>query len=115
MEDKMEKIKKVKTGVCNMSHRSEILGIIFLAIATILTILTFSDLGILGMFLVGSVFCCHKHWGRRCKCGCECCSEPNMAFEDPDMTCTTTVSQHKPVVHHKKQSVTVKKTTAKKP
>ena len=100
----METNKNSKAGMCCTSHRSEILGIIFLAIATILTILTFNGMGIFGMFLVGSIFCCHKHWGRRCSCGCKCCSEPTMT------TCTET----EPVIHNKKQTVAVKKAVTKK-
>lgn len=61
------------------SHKFEILGIIFLAIATVLTLYTLNGMGILGMFIVGLVFCKHKHSNVCCpKCGCancECCSD----------------------------------------
>lgn len=98
MEDKMEKNKKA--DACCTSHRCEILGIIFLAIATILTLLTFSGVGILGMFIVGLVFCTHKHLSyRRCHCGCSCCSA--------DSNCDV------PVVEVKKEPA-VRKTTIKK-
>ncbi|MDP3704300.1 MAG: hypothetical protein Q8R24_00130 [Legionellaceae bacterium] len=67
----MEKNKDCKVTACCTSHRCEIFGGIFLAIATVLTLLTYSGLGILGMFIVGMVFCCHKHTGfGRCRCGC---------------------------------------------
>ena len=73
--------KKKKVDGCHTPHRCEILGIIFLAVATILTLLTFNGVGILGMFIVGLVFCCHKHWnGGQCRCGCACCA--------PDMSCS---------------------------
>lgn len=94
MEDKMEKNKK--GDACCTSHRCEILGIIFLALATILTLLTFSGVGILGMFVVGTIFCCHKHWGRRCQCGCHCCntdtscSVPNEPKKEPTAKRATT-------------------------
>ncbi len=93
----MEKNKK--GDACCTSHRCEILGIIFLALATILTLLTFSGVGILGMFVVGTVFCCHKHWGRRCHCGCTCCNTDN--------SCTVTT-------HEPKKEPATKRTTTKK-
>lgn len=88
MEDKMEKNKK--GDACCTSHRCEILGIVFLAIATILTLLTFSGVGILGMFLVGTVFCSHKHWSQRCRCGCDCCSTDTSSCSMPSPKKETT-------------------------
>lgn len=84
----MEKNKKA--NACCTSHRCEILGAVLLAIATILTVLTYSGLGIFGMFLVGLVFCCHKHWS----CPTESCCDV-----------------HEPEV---KKEVTVKKVSPKK-
>ncbi len=94
----MEKNKK-PDGCCT-SHRCEIIGIIFLAIATILTLLTFSGVGILGLFIVGLVFCMHKHLGhRKCCCGCDCCAS--------NSSCDL------PAAEAKKEP-TVRKTAAKK-
>ena len=96
----MEKTKK-GDAKCT-SHRCEILGIIFLAVATILTLLTFSGVGILGMFIVGMMFCCHKHWhGKRCYCGCSCCSD--------DTSCAMPVMPGKKEAGIKKTTKTTKK------
>lgn len=74
MDDK----EKCKITACCKSHGCKILGLILVVLAVILTVITFSGLGILGMFLVGMVFCCHKHLSSRvggcgCGCGCSCC------------------------------------------
>lgn len=99
----MEKDKDCKVSACCTTHRCEILGVIFLAVATVLTLLTYSGIGIFGMFLVGLVFCCHKHLGcRRCNCGC--CS--------PD---TSTCAAPAPALAPKNKTVVAaKKTTSKK-
>jgi hypothetical protein len=96
MEDKM--LKNTKADVCCTSHRCEILGIIFLAIATILTLLTFSGVGILGMFIVGLVFCCHKHWGcTRCNCkGSSCSTEIECDMHDPKIKKETSAKKTTP-------------------
>jgi len=52
-------------------YRHELIGLVLLVLATILTVVTFSSLGIVAMFIVGLVMCCHKHLGRHC-CDCHC-------------------------------------------
>ena len=70
----MNSMKDCKiTGDCKM-HWCGIFGAIFIVLATILTLFTLSGLGILGMFLVGLMFCCHKKMSSHgcCSC-CKCC------------------------------------------
>lgn len=66
---------KIKSGC--LSNRCEIIGIVFLVIATVLTLITLSGMGIFGMFLVGVLMCCHKHY-QKCPCACGCCSKDSM-------------------------------------
>jgi hypothetical protein len=56
-----------KCGLTCWSHRS-VVGGIFIILATILTLLTLNGFGILGMFAVGCMLCCH----RKSTCGCAC-------------------------------------------
>ncbi|MDX2345715.1 MAG: hypothetical protein QNK11_02425 [Legionella sp.] len=49
-----------------------VLGVGFIIIATILTLITMNGLGILGMFIVGAMFCRRK---------CPCCG-PHQAHHD---------------------------------
>ena len=49
-----------KTEACRPSG-CKIVGYVLLAIATLLTLITLNGLAIFGMFLVGMLFCCHKH------------------------------------------------------
>jgi hypothetical protein len=83
---------KNKSGSCCITHKSEILGVILLAIATVLTLYTQSGVGILGMFIVGLVFCTHKHFGcRGCGCtNCDCCSSEMSACDTRPMVTTHT-------------------------
>lgn len=74
MDNKMD----CKVSACCKANWCGILGIILVLLAVILTLITFSGFGIFGMFLVGMLFCCHKHMtskicGSRCACGCQCC------------------------------------------
>ena len=73
-EDQMD---KKNMSACCASHNTVIVGAIFLAIATVLTLYTLSDMGILGLFIAGVVFCKRKHFGcSKCGCtNCECCSD----------------------------------------
>ncbi len=99
----MQKSKANKTDVCCTSHWCQILGILFLVVATVLTLLTFSGIGIFGLFIVGLVFCFHKHWGHtHCSHGEHGCCDETIST-----TCSTTP--------HKKDHVVVpKKATTKK-
>lgn len=93
---------------CCASHRVEILGVIMLAIATVLTLYTLSSAGIFGMFLVGVVFCTHKHFGSgMCGCGptCGCCSTA--------MDCDVPQSIAHHVTHTPKKATTTRKKTKK--
>lgn len=104
----MEKDAKCKPSSCYKSHCGEIFGAILLAIGVILTLITFSDWGILGMFLVGGMFCCHKHWRNKshcdnsdCGCDCPCCSGVEKKRPLPLKT-----KVHTNVVHTEKKKVT---------
>ena len=81
----MDNMKECKiTGDCKM-HWCGIFGAIFIVLATILTLFTLSGFGILGMFLVGLMFCCHKHMSSRSCCSCcKCCGPSEM--EECDTT-----------------------------
>jgi hypothetical protein len=50
-----------------------VLGVAFIIVATILTLITMNGLGILGMFVVGAMFCRHK---------CPCCASHNHDAHD---------------------------------
>ncbi len=58
----MKDSKYCKVTSCCWDHRHELVGLILLIIASFLTIVTCNGLGIIGMFLVGLVLCCHKHF-----------------------------------------------------
>ena len=78
MDDK----KECKIAACCKSNCYGIMGMILVVLATILTLVTLNGAGILGMFLAGLVFCCHKHMSSKscclgCRCGC-CSSEEEM-------------------------------------
>ncbi len=55
------------------THGCKIIGFILIALATILTLITLSSLGILGMFIVGAIFCCHKYCHKYMGNCCHCC------------------------------------------
>ena len=80
---------KVEAG-CRM-HFCEIVGIILLVIATILTLYTMNGMGIFGLFIVGLVFCCHKHMSCN-KCPCACCNSGSEC-DMTDKTCDTKKSK----------------------
>ncbi len=78
MDDK----KECKIAACCKSNCCGIIGMILVVLATILTLITLNGAGILGMFVAGLVFCCHKHMSSKgccpgCRCGC-CSSEDTM-------------------------------------
>lgn len=87
MDDKMD----CKVSACCKANWCGILGIILVLLAVILTLITFSGFGIFGMFLVGMMFCCHKHmtskFGNRCACGCgcKCCDSSDSEAEVCDV------------------------------
>lgn len=54
----MKKKKDGQVSGCMGYH--ELFGIIMLILATILTLITCSSLGIVAMFIVGAVMCCHR-------------------------------------------------------
>jgi hypothetical protein len=65
----MDKLKECKVTACCSSHACEIIGAILIGVATLLTLFTLNGAGIFGMFLVGLVFCCHKHMScKSCPC-----------------------------------------------
>lgn len=77
---------KIKEG-CKL-HFCGIFGVILIVLATILTFVTASSLGILGMFFVGIMLCCHKKmssckmpYGCRCCCPCDETSCDTVAHE----------------------------------
>jgi hypothetical protein len=61
----MDSSKKCSTS-CYWTYRYEILGLVLLFIATALTVVSLNSLGILAMFVVGAVLCCHKYIGCCC-------------------------------------------------
>ncbi len=74
MDDK----KKCKISAGCKTHWRELLGLILVVLASFLTLISLSGAGIFGMFLVGLVLVCHKHFwpmvcGAGCGCGCPCC------------------------------------------
>ncbi len=70
MDDK----KDCKISACCKANWCGFLGIILVLLAVVLTLITSSGLGIFGMFLVGMMFCCHKHMSSKlCGSGCKCC------------------------------------------
>ena len=75
----MDDMKDCKmSGDCKMQWCG-IFGIVFIVLATILTLFTLSGFGILGMFIVGLMFCCHKHMSKKsCCCCCKCCDTSDM-------------------------------------
>lgn len=70
----MDHMKSCDTKSDCKMHWCSIFGVIFILLATVLTLFTLNGLGILGMFLVGLMFCCHKKMSSRgcCAC-CKCC------------------------------------------
>lgn len=94
----MEKNKNLKVGESCNTHHCTIIGGLFLAAATVLTLLTFNGLGIFGMFVVGALFCCHKHMNtKRCGCGCQCCSTESTSSCTMDTPKKTTSTVEKKV------------------
>ena len=78
MENVMDDKKDCSIAACCKANWCGIFGVVLVSLAVILTLITSSDFGILGMFLVGAMFCCHKHMaskgcGTGCACGCKCC------------------------------------------
>lgn len=71
----MDNVKNCDTNSGCKMHGCTIIGAIFIILGTILTIFTLSGFGILGMFLVGLVFCCHKKISSKTCCACcKCCN-----------------------------------------
>lgn len=76
-----------------------VLGVAFIIIATILTLITMNGFGILGMFIVGAMFCRHK---------CPCCGPHHHGdYHGPhhDMCCPEDKPKPKPKPKPKKVAV----------
>ncbi len=74
----MKNKKFCETTAGCWSHWHELLGVTLLVLATILTIITCNGFGIIAMFLVGLIMCCHKHLcGHCCHSKASCDSLPS--------------------------------------
>lgn len=91
----MKRLKSNTSRTCHWANRFEVIGAILILIASIITILTFDSVGIAAMFLVGLIFCGHKHLTCRTSEACE-----------PDCMDETVVTSH-----HDKAKSSRRKTT----
>lgn len=57
----MSENKKCTKIHCIMQYRYELLGIILIVLATLLTIVTMDSLGIIAMYIIGAILCCHQY------------------------------------------------------
>ena len=56
----MDEKKKGCSIGCFTKYRFELFGILLIGLATILTIISMDSLGIVAMFFIGAVLCCHQ-------------------------------------------------------
>lgn len=52
---------KCSTVRCLIKYRFELVGMALILLATILTVISMSSLGILAMFVIGGLLCCHQY------------------------------------------------------
>lgn len=64
----MDKEKKSGLVKCLWSCRMEAFGVALIVIATFLTIISLDSLGIVALFIVGAVLCCHQCFNRAGSC-----------------------------------------------
>ncbi len=102
----MESVKNDKMIDCVRTHRRVVFGLILVIIATVLTLFTLSSLGILGMFIVGSMFCVGHCFQR----GCCCCGSSMCDASQEHGSCSTSTSE----VGFVPAKTKIKKTVAKK-
>jgi hypothetical protein len=65
----MDENKKCTKINCIMKYRFEVLGLALIVLATILTVISMDSLGIIVMFVVGALLCCHQYCLKDRVCG----------------------------------------------
>lgn len=93
----MKNTKYCQITACCWDLRHELLGLILLIIATFLTIATANSFGIIAMFIVGGVLCCHRHFS--------CCSPHGGSHCHPADECLDTTALDKEDKQHVKKAM----------
>jgi hypothetical protein len=107
----MEDIMKKVCSPTSSRNCGRIIGTLFLIVGSGLTLLTYSDAGILGFFIAGTIFCIKSRPGcspcggcGSCGCCCGCGPEGNW---DPDNMPVVTAPTIKKVAKPRKTKKTV--------
>lgn len=62
----MDENNKCSRMHCIIKYRFELLGLVLIALATILTVVSMDSLGIVAMFIIGALLCCHQYCLKSC-------------------------------------------------
>ena len=62
----MDKNKRCSRMHCIIKYRFELIGLVLIGLATTLTMVSMDSLGIVAMFIIGALLCCHQYCFKTC-------------------------------------------------